>query len=156
MAKKKSNLFKTKAEIKKTMQQSIMESVAAAASGVATSFVYTATKDNIPDNLKKFGGVGIIAIGTGLNVYAKDPVLKAASHGIATAGGVHTVNELGTDAIKQKIGLPLQGLENSNPENADTISDEELKRIEEEMTKGFEDENAEENPDEVPGLSEEE
>ena len=154
MAKKKSKLFKSKAEISKTMQQSIIESVAAAGSGVASSFLYTAVKSKIPDKVKKFGGVGLVAVGTGLNVYAKDGILKAASHGIATAGGVHIVNELGNDKMKAKFGLALQGLENSNPDNQDTISEEELRQIEAEMSREYAEEN-QDVPDEVPGLDEE-
>ncbi|MCF6185073.1 MAG: hypothetical protein L3J56_10740 [Bacteroidales bacterium] len=156
MAKKKSKLFKSKAEIKKSLQNSIMESVVAAGSGVATSFVYTAVKDKIPDKFQKFGGVGIIAAGTGLNIYAKDPLVKAAANGIVTAGGVHTVNELGDDKMKAKLGLSLQGLGNTETDNTDKISEEELRQIEKEMSENLDNEEADKDmPAEVPGLNEE-
>ena len=159
MAKKKSKLFKSKAEIKKTMQQSILESVAAAGGGVATSFAYTAVKDKIPEKFQKYGGVLLVGAGTGLNVYAKDPVLKAVSHGIATAGGLHGINELAPDNLKTKVGLSLQGLGNANPDNTDKISDEELRQIEAEMSQQFDEDNkknqSSENSDEASGLNEE-
>ncbi|MCF6365285.1 MAG: hypothetical protein L3J35_03690 [Bacteroidales bacterium] len=155
MAKKKSKLFKSKAEIKKSLQNSIMESVVAAGSGVATSFVYTAVKEKIPAKFQKFGGVGIIAAGTGLNIYAKDPLVKAAANGITTAGGVHTVNELGPDELKAKLGLSLEGLGNATG-NTDKLTEEELRQIEKEMSESLADEDDDEEvPVEVPGLNEE-
>ncbi len=154
----KSKMFKTKNEIKKTLQKSIIESVAAAGSGVAASFAYSGLKSKIPEKMKKFGGIGLIGIGTGLNIAAKESVLKAAANGIATAGGVHVVNELGSPKMKQKMGLSLSGLEATEESGADAITDEELKEIEREMSRNLdsEDDDDSDNSNEIKGLEEEE
>ena len=129
MAKKKSNYFKTKAEIKKTAQNSIMETVVASASGVVMSMGYTAVSGKIPAKGRKYIGVGLLGVGAGLNVYAKDSLVKAGANGLATFGAIQTVLDLAPDNIKSKMSFGSKGI--------GAISDEDYAAIEAEVEAEF-------------------
>ena len=125
---KKNQIFLSSKEIQKGLKDRVFETVVATAGGVAANFGYTFAKEKLPDNYKKFTGVGIMLAGAALNATGKHNLVKSAGLGIAGASGAMIIQDLAPDSIKTKFGLAGPVAETQSE-----LSNEDLAKIEADM-----------------------
>lgn len=131
---KKNSLLKTKKEIEKTFQSSAMESLAVAAGALGGSMLFNIVREKVQnENIRRFGGAILAGGGIVLNVAAKNPMLKAASHGITSVGTLQAIQDLAPAEFSAKFGISsatVQAVDGIGIGNTDNIiSNEELQRL---------------------------
>lgn len=153
---KKNQYFKTSAEVSKTMQSALMESVISAGVAVGGAFGMKAISNKVQsENTRKMIGAGVAVIGTGLNIYAKDPNIKAGALGLIGVGAVQAVHDLSTKASEKMAGSTLKGLGATNQDftNEGAIPDEILEQMALEAEQSFETEDTPETTeDQINGI----
>jgi hypothetical protein len=144
---KKSNLFKSLKEVKKTVKDDALSVGAALIGGILGDVVYTKGKEQLPENYKKYTGVGVGVAGGALAVFSKNPMIKAGAHGMVGSAGTNILNDLAPD-MSAKIGL--SGLADT-PVNT-SFENQGLTEIEKMMLEALEAEKSGITETQIPGV----
>ena len=118
---KKSNLFKSMKEVKKSVKDDLLEVGAALAGGILGDIAYTKGKEQLPENYRQYTGAAVGLVGGALSVFSKNTKIKAAAHGIVGSAGTNILNDLAPE-MATKIGL-------SGLAETETVTSSELEKM---------------------------
>jgi len=134
MAKKKSNMFKTKKEVEQSYKDSLLETVASGAGTILTGFGFNAVRDKLPETARRFAGLGVVGIGAAGNVFAKHSAVKAFSLGVSDFGFMQAIMDLKPD-MGAKIAVMPKTVTNEEVKGLGkrVLTQEDYRRIAEEL-----------------------
>lgn len=101
---KKSQLFKSMKEVKKSVKDDLLQVGAALAGGIVADIAYTKGKEQLPENYKQYTGAVVGLAGGALSVFSKNAMLKAGALGMVGSAGTNILNDLAPE-MSAKIGL---------------------------------------------------